>query len=267
VLAPAASADPVAAAQAAARLGVVLHPYLGYVDDAAAVEVFGFPISNFGFVDGAPPLRVARPDRFVVGLVGGSVALQLGLYGGDALAAALQRSPALASKRVEVVRLAVGGWKQPQQLFVVQLLTMLGGHFDCIVNLDGFNEVALVEENVPFGVPAWFPRSWARLAEAAPTGDQLLRLGRLAVLRDERVAGATAAGSWWWSPTVQFLWWSRDQDRQARIRVLQAEIEHAPAISFAATGPGTGGSSVDAARAEMAALWRRGSVALRTLCR
>lgn len=260
-------ADPTAAAQAAARQGVVLHPYLGYVDDAAAGDVYGHAISRFGFIDDAPPLRQARPDRYVVGLVGGSVALQLGLYGTEALAAALQRSPALAGKQVDIVRLAVGGWKQPQQLFVVQLLSMLGGHFDCIVNLDGFNEVTLVEENVPFGVPAWFPRSWARLADAAPTGPQLLAVGRLAVLRDERRTAAAAAGAWWWSPTAQFLWWWRDQDRQAKLRALQVEIEHAPAASFAATGPGTGGATVESSRTEVVALWRRCSQALHAFCR
>ena len=267
VLEPGVAADPVAAAQAAVLRGVVVHPYLGFVNDAHLGDVLGYPISQFGFVDESSPLRQARPDRFVVGLVGGSVALQLGLYATDALAAALQRSPALAGKRVEVVRLALGGWKQPQQLFAVQLLTMLGGHFDCIVNLDGFNEVALVEENVPFGVPAWFPRSWGRLVDSSPSSELLLRVGRLALLRDERRAAAAAAADWWWSPTAQFLWWWRDRDRQARCRVLQAEIEHAPAATFGATGPGTVGISVDTARAEMAALWRRGSEALQQFCR
>ncbi|MCU0863407.1 MAG: hypothetical protein MUC36_06430 [Planctomycetes bacterium] len=257
-----------AAAQAAAQRGIVPHPYLGYVVDAGLGPVEGFAVSRYGFVDEAPPLRPAAPDRFVIGLVGGSVALQLGIHAGGALVQALERSSHLAGRRVELVRLCVGGWKQPQQLLAVQMLGALGGHFDCILNLDGFNEVALVGENVPLGVPAWYPRSWARLVESAPTADQLRRLGRLAWLDDQRQALANGAGGFGWLPSVQFVRHWRSRSLQHQVAALRAEIEAAPAAAgFAATGPGPSTPSVEQGRAEMAQIWARSSIALHELCR
>jgi hypothetical protein len=144
----------------------------------------------------------------------------------------------------------------------------LGGHFDLVVNLDGFNEVALVGENVPLGVPAWYPRGWARLLDTVPTSEQLRRLGQLALLREQRAARLDVADSLWWSPLCQFAWRALDRSLQARLGALVVEAERSPAgESFAVRGPGTGGVSVAAAQREMAALWRRSSIALQGLCK
>lgn len=200
-------------------------------------------------------------------MLGGSVALHLGTHAHDRLAAALQRSPALAGREVEVVRLALGGWKQPQQLLAVELLLALGGHFDCVVNLDGFNEVALAGENVPLGVPAWFPRSWARLLDAAPTREQLPRLGRLELLREQRTERAGTAAAFAWSPLAQFVWLWRDRALDRHIADLRGASERAAvAAGFAVTGPGPGAGGLDAARDEMVALWRRASAQLHAVC-
>lgn len=258
------AADP----QRAVHAGSVVHPYLGFVDDRALGDVAGYPISPFGFLDDRSPVRPRDPSTFVVGLVGGSVALQLGLYAEPELAAALQRSPAIAGRRVEFVRLCLGGYKQPQQLLAVSMVLALGGHFDLVVNIDGFNEVALVGENVPLGVPAWFPRGWARLLDAVPTPEQLRRLGQLALLREQRLERIEVADSLWWSPLCQFAWRALDRSLRSRIGALVVEAERAPAAAgFAVRGPGTDGITVDMARLEMAALWRRSSLALHGLCK
>lgn len=258
------AADP----QRAVHAGSVVHPYLGFVDDQALGHVAGYPISPFGFLDERSPVRARDPATFVVGLVGGSVALQLGLYAEPELAAALQRSPSIAGRRVEFVRLCLGGYKQPQQLLAVSMVLALGGHFDLVINLDGFNEVALVGENVPLGVPAWFPRGWARLLDTVPNAAQMRRLGQLAVLREQRAARLDVAESLWWSPLCQFAWRALDRSLQAQIGALVVAAERAPAgDGFAVRGPGTGGATVATAQAEMAALWRRSSVALHGLCK
>jgi hypothetical protein len=96
--------------------------------------------------------------------------------------------------------MALGGWKQPQQLFALQLAWLRGGEFDAVINLDGFNEVAMVAQNVGSGVPAWFPRGWGQLMEHRPGREQLLRLGSLAQLLEQRVAIAESAASVSWSP-------------------------------------------------------------------
>lgn len=268
---PAASAAPSSPAivdpQRAVNAGSVVHPYVGYVNDAALGDVAGYAISSFGYLDGRSPVRPRDPQTFVVGLVGGSVALQLGLYAEAELAAALQRSPHVAGRRVEFVRLCLGGYKQPQQLMAVSMVLALGGHFDLLVNVDGFNEVALVGENVPLGVPAWYPRGWARLLDSAPTAEQLRRLGELVLLREQRRARVDFAETLWWSPLCQFVWRALDRRSQARIGELVVAAERAPAADrFAVRGPGTGGASLADAQVEMAALWRRSSIALHGLC-
>ncbi|MBL9080036.1 MAG: hypothetical protein JNL08_21265 [Planctomycetes bacterium] len=265
-----AGSDTAAAAapeQRAANAGQVVHPFLGFVSDPTQAAAVGLPISRFGLVDTRSPLRRRDPQRYVVAVLGGSLALQLALFADDQLAAALRRSPRLADREVEVVHLALGGWKQPQQLFALQLVLLLGGEFDCVLNLDGFNEIALADENVPLGVPAWFPRGWARLLDAVPTAAQQLRLGQLAYARDQRARWVEFGDAGWWSPTAQFVWWWRDRRLQRRIADLTAAIEAAPAApSFAVTGPGTDGRSADAARRDMVALWQRASLQLRDLC-
>lgn len=255
------------AVQRAAAHGVMVHPFLGYVHDGAGDPDEPFPVSRFGFVDDRPPLRRRAADRFIVGVVGGSVALHFGLYAEDRFVAALRRSPALAGREIEVVNLALGGYKQPQQLLAVQLVHVLGGQFDCIVNLDGFNEVALVQENVPLGVPGWFPRSWARLLDTVPTAEQQRRIGHIVVLGEERRARADSADLLWWSPLAQFVWRWRDRDLVERLARLRSEAERAAAApSPAVTGPGTAGQSLAESRVEMVSVWRRASKQLHDLC-
>ncbi len=269
-LAPTAAIPGAADARAAQNVmngGVVVHPFFGYVDDASVGVRSGFPISRWGFAGTAPPLRAKSDDAWVVGVTGASVAMLLTLYAGDALANALARSPALAGRRIDLVPLGCGGYKQPQQLFVVQTMLLLGGHFDCIVNVDGFNEVALVEENVPLGVPAWYPRSWARLLDAVPTAEQHRRLGLSVLLAEQRADMVAVAETLWWSPTAQFVWRARDRALVQRQAALRVEIERAAAApSAAVTGPGTGGRTVDEARGDMIAVWQRASRQLHALC-
>jgi hypothetical protein len=256
----------VAAAQGAVTAAVAPHPFLGFVLDPD--KPVGVPVSRWGFVDSSLPLRRRSPDRFVVAIVGGSVALQLAHYAEPELKAALQRSPALAGRSIEIVRLALGGYKQPQQVLAIEWLSTLGAEFDCVVNLDGYNEIALVDENLPQGVPAWYPRSWGRMQDSRPAPDQLLRLGELAVLRRERQERATEAETLWWSPLRQFLWWWSDGRVVTRLGTLRAEIERAAvAPTFAVTGPGTGGQTEVAAREEMVAVWARASRQLHAACK
>jgi hypothetical protein len=257
-----------AVARAAAQGGVVVHPYVGYVLDASRGGIAGEPVSSWGLLDALPPLRARRDDTWTVGLVGGSVALQLAVLAGDDLAAALGRSAALAGKRVELVRLGLGGWKQPQQLFAVQLLLLLGAHFDCIVVLDGFNEIALGPDNAAAGVPPWFPRGWRSLLDTVPTPAQQQRLGLLALLEEQRRDWLATGERWWWSPTAQLVVASQERRLAARVVDLRAAAERdAGAPSFAATGPGTNAATAADARTQMVDVWRRASLELHALCR
>lgn len=255
------------AVQQVVNPGTSVHPYLGFVTNAELGEVSGFAISPYGFVDDGPPVQRRGDDRFVVGVVGGSVALQLCLYAGDVLRAELARSPIVGGRRVELVQMGLGGYKQPQQLIAAQLAWLRGGEFDVLINLDGFNEVAMVPNNVEAGVPGWFPRGWHGLMQRVPSPEQQRRIGRLAVLRDERRQAARGADAVWWSPTLQSLWLVRDRRAAGRIAELAAAAEQAVGEpGFAAVGPGTEGRDADASRVEMVEVWERGSRQLQALC-
>lgn len=251
----------------AVRHASMLHPYLGFVHDGQNLADPSLPISRFG-LHGKHPIRQRSSDRYIVGILGGSVALMLGLHGEQGLLASLQRSPHIAGRKIEIVNMALGGYKQPQQLLALQLMLVLGGEFDCILNLDGFNEVVLVNENVPLGVPAWFPRSWARLLDAQPSPEQLARLGHIAVLAEQRRASARTGDTLWWSPLAQFVWLWRDRDAAAKLATLRQEAERAtPADNPAIKGPGTDGQTVQQASDDMVRVWQRASRQLHTLCK
>jgi hypothetical protein len=148
---------------------LALHPYLGYVYDPAfdpegMRRQHGLPVSAFGFLDDKWPVMQGSDRDVVVGIFGGSMAWWVSKEGADTLIAELERIPELRGKRIILVRTALGGFKQPQQLMALTYLLSLGAHFDIVVNLDGFNEVALTPEaNVKHQVFPFFPRDWAVL--------------------------------------------------------------------------------------------------------
>src|SRR5260221_10370312 len=135
-----------------------------------------------------------RNEQVIVALMGGSVARQLTELGGAALVSELERVPRFKGKKVVLVGLNLGGFKQPQQLMTLSYLLTLGAEFDVVINVDGFNEVALHEaENGPKGVFPIFPRWWNRRVNDA--GDTTIRIyaGELAYLR--RQLRETSEGS------------------------------------------------------------------------
>lgn len=169
------SSDPNAIVSPAKQKGFLtrfgIHPYVGF-----ALREQSEDKSKYGFW-GGEKLFSPSDDRVVVVLTGGSVAKWVYIDRGDELRAALERLPIFEGKRVELVSTALGGYKQPQQLFSLIYFLALGGHFDVWVNLDGFNEVTLTgQENWKSGTAIAFPRSWPEFAGTALDPD-LLELG------------------------------------------------------------------------------------------
>ena len=66
--------------------------------------------------------------------------------------------------RFLVMNAAIGGGKQPQQLFKLYYLDLINFKFDVIINLDGFNELALpLSENYQINDHLIYPRNFSRL--------------------------------------------------------------------------------------------------------
>ena len=145
-----------------------LHPYFGPThvpgipadlpDAFASVDTANQATNNFGFV--APfdyPYVKSSPDQFVIGLFGGSVGAWFCLAWSPRLEAALQQHAYFASRDVVPVCLSHEGYKQPQQLLVLSYFMSIGQRFDAVVNIDGFNEVALGYLNAERGVDVSMP--------------------------------------------------------------------------------------------------------------
>jgi hypothetical protein len=108
--------------------------------------------NNFGFVSprNYPVARVS--DRqFLVGLFGGSVGLWFCEVGAPRLVEALQRHERFRGKEIVPLCFSHEGYKQPQQLLVLAYFLSLGQSYDLVINIDGFNEVALGSLNAARG--------------------------------------------------------------------------------------------------------------------
>jgi hypothetical protein len=126
------------------RAAEVLHPYLGFVytperDNEYFRATYAMGISRWGFIDDKDAIQSRAPGRLVVGIFGGSVAWYLSKESADALIRGLKAAPAFHDKEIVIVRTALFGYKQPQQLLALTYLLSMGGTFDIVINLDGFN--------------------------------------------------------------------------------------------------------------------------------
>ncbi|MCS6845630.1 MAG: hypothetical protein NZ528_15130 [Caldilineales bacterium] len=155
-----------------------LHPYFGFTKWTAPerrINNEGFPGNQHDF-----PFRKTSPRQYIVAVFGGSVATSFTNLGQERLIQRLQEHPALADREIVLLNMAQGGYKQPQSLLALSYYLAAGQEIDLVINLDGFNEVALSARNASMNIDA-----------AMPSGDHLLPLADLvnqSVLTPERVA-------------------------------------------------------------------------------
>ena len=147
-----------------------LHPYFGPTH--APGTPFDIPESlrdpssaparrqtnNFGFVSSFDyPFVKTRDDQFIIGITGGSVGAWFCQIGVSRLIEDLEAQPYFRSRDIVPLCLAHEGYKQPQQLLLLSYFLSLGQAFDLVVNIDGFNEVALGSLNEQRGIDSSMP--------------------------------------------------------------------------------------------------------------
>lgn len=139
------------------RMAPVLHPYAGY-DQIGGIEQLA---SDLPRVAAGPD-----PDELEIVIVGGSVSTIFAQFGAPLVVERLALDPRFAGKRFRISCYGRGGHKQPQQLGMVNWILGLGFRPALVLNLDGFNEVALSNDNARRGVHPGHPSSghWASLA-------------------------------------------------------------------------------------------------------
>jgi hypothetical protein len=249
-----------------------VHPYFGFVRRPKEEPEAGtLPINAFGFIDANPPIQHREKGKLIVGILGGSLAEEFCEFGLPEFEAQLKKFPRFADKRIVFVRLAIPGYKQPQQLFVVNYLLALGAEFDLLVNIDGFNEVALpVVENKPAGVFPSFPRDWGtRVLERRDTA-LLRRMGEVVYLQeiDSDWAKRFAAIPWCYSPTARLVWSVRHEWLSRSIisgyrDTIELREKHR---SFTAQGPSETFADLPALLRHCVGVWKRSSLELAKVC-
>lgn len=258
------------------RAGQVLHPYLGFVADPEAAPAstetpFSPTSTDFGFPRNRADLFAEpEPDELTVAVFGGSVAYILATHNQQLFADRLAQTWRFKHKKLRVLNFALPGYKQPQQLMALAYALSLGVKIDIVVNVDGFNEVALpYEENLKDGVFPFYPRSWRyRVSQLDP---HILNARGLSVhLQKRRAQRATffSRPPWRFSFTSAALWKLLDLQLARQLTAAQTIPLSEPSSlnAYQTRGPTTSYPSDAAMYESFATLWQRSSEAMHALC-
>ena len=246
----------------------IVHPYLGFVRDPDKNR----GISKFGFPSPHPPLYRRSADQLIVGIFGGSVAEQLHRGGRGVVEQVLRSHPAWSEREFVFVPLGIGGYKQPQQLLALNYVLSLGGEFDVIINLDGFNEVALHPTgNGRKGIAAVFPRYWYYRIQSLPDPELRKIIGEIVHYTEARKRWGERfqTGLLRYSPTANLVWRLRDASLARAIAAHNGRLEgyqpqEKPVLE---TGPAVPYETERSMYEDLVAIWRRCSVQMHRLAR
>jgi len=126
------------------------HPFFGFIQKPGSDLRPGFQVNNYGFISPYDyPLKKTKNNQFFIGVFGGSVASDYARFQvkNQILPKYLKQLPGLKDKEFVILSFATGGYKQPQQLLILNYFLALGQELDMVLNIDGFNEVALSNLN------------------------------------------------------------------------------------------------------------------------
>jgi|JI10StandDraft_1071094.scaffolds.fasta_scaffold78356_2 hypothetical protein len=174
---------------------IMIHPYLGYVYNPDTKEnkekilrgEQGLIVNQYGFMDDRDPIQKKSKDSLLIGITGGSVAFYFSIKGNNALIRELKKHPKFVDKNIQIVRFALGGFKQPQQLMALNYLLSIGSEFDILINIDGFNEAALpVSENIPANIFPLYPRNWFQQTGYQSDVEFFSIMGKVAIEKEFR---------------------------------------------------------------------------------
>jgi len=178
-------------------VGEALHPYFGPThlpgtpfDIPASLRENGAgperrTTNNFGFVSPHDyPFAKTSDDQVIVGLFGGSVGLWFCQVGAPRLVEHLQANPYFKDREIVPLCFAHEGYKQPQQALLLAYFLSIGQAYDLVVNIDGFNDVALAALNNAQGLDISMP--------SVQHLDPLIALVNRSALTPEKLASLAA---------------------------------------------------------------------------
>lgn len=254
------SNDPRVADQA-----VIIHPYFGYVANPAKPGV-----NPYGFF-GRAPIATRAADVGLVAIMGGSVADELVKTAGAVLADALEQAPRFRARHIELIDLALGGYKQPQQMLVLATLLAFGAQFDAVINVDGFNEIDGAKDNLQDGVNPFYPYTWNLHARQALDSAAMVHMAKVDMVRTQREALRVWFARWPVPQSVFLLtlWDFLDRRQEAALRAETVALREALARSTATpqqTGPPVVFPDDEAMYLDFVEVWARASLEMAMLC-
>jgi hypothetical protein len=239
----------------------VVHPYIGFVWDLNDNEQNN---KQHGFTTDSPPVLKKEKDCLNVALVGGSVAGNLRYFLRDELKRVSGLSP-------RIVCLAIGGYKQPQQLMALNYYIALGAEYELIINVDGFNDIVLpIAENHKAGINPFFPRGWhLRMSRLSHEQVRALweKLQQLLAEEKQFVAGLPHGFGRHNAIYGMLNWaWFRKIDYDIyRTRRKMSHLQSKMPKSFEAAGPSVHYDDVNQLYHELAEVWGRSSLLINNL--
>lgn len=244
-------------------VGQITSPFFGF-DSPFGPDMLARDLGRKGRGDG----------QYRILVLGGSVAAGFGNHGVDVLERMVGSVPGLEDARVQVLGYGVAAFKQPQQLNLLSYLITLGVVPDAVVNLDGFNEVAVGNANREVGVHPLFPSStkWSLASASWYRDPRCLELASgLARTQSElrERAEAWAESSLTRSSLVGTLGGIYVNALQRRARSLQSsfalrlrELDRDVSV----VGPAFGGGAEEAIELSVRC-WQESSLSMDALCR
>jgi len=227
--------------------------------------------NNFGFFSPVD-YPVTDPNAVLAGVFGGSAARMLALQGGPRLE---QQLTALYGRPVRVLNFARGGFKQPQQAIVLAYFLLVGQRLDLVINLDGFNDVALARLNLQAGLDSSMPsiqhlRGLELLALGATDSAAMRHLLSVAESRERETALERSLSRARFAAHYMLadLWRQRVQHRRRALEAAPPASEDPRRRLISIAGPlaeaGEGHSSGDE---KLVSEWMRGSQLMAVLAR
>jgi hypothetical protein len=254
----------------------VIHPYLGFVTEGVDANKTCEEKKNCDrrartYED--LPFIKSNDSNVIVGVLGGSFAHGVSTTS-NILQHALSKVPHFKGKEIIMIHMAVGGYKQPQQLMKFNYYLALGAHFDVIINIDGFNEIAIPgTENLPKGVHPLFPRSWYYYIDGALNEEMLSLYG----IRAHSKKQQTQYASLFSFPLIRYsvtgnLFWKLinrnivSKISHADVALIEYKESDANKRRYVATGPDYTYTSSKHFYQDMVEVWARSSALIYNQC-
>lgn len=244
---------------------VIIHPYYGFIVNPESPGM-----NRYGFFE-REPFTERGPDRYVILILGGSFADQVFYLGKEAMAERLRSHEKFRDKDIEVLSVALGGYKQPQQMIILADLLLHGGQYDAVVNIDGFNEVDASLDNFEDGLNPFYPNNWKLHARQGVDTAAIAQIARIENAREKRrtlrqLFGRFPLRSLTFTLT---LWDVLDHRQLADMRREMSELDQrlsSGTLPPRVRGPAMDYADTDTVYREIALVWARASLHMQRLC-